>query len=203
MTAVAKLIAFDGLDGCGKTTQLARLALRLRASGCDVLETREPTDGRWGRRIREMARSGERVAPEEELRWFLEDRTEHVAREIEPALAAGRTVLTDRYTLATVAYQGARGLDWRELLADAEARFPLPDLAVLVEVEPRVAMARVVARGAPVEPAFEELGFQERVAAIFAELPCAYVERVRGDDDVDAVEARVTAVVARRLGLAL
>ena len=203
MTGAAKLIAFDGLDGSGKTTQLARLALRLRAAGCDVLETREPTDGRWGRRIREMARSGDRPEAAEELRWFLEDRAEHVEREIEPALTAGRTVLTDRYTLATVAYQGARGLDWRELLAEAEARFPLPDLVVLVEVEPRVAMARVVARGAPVEPAFEELGFQEQVAEIFAALPCAYLERVRGDDDVDAVEARVRTAVSRRLGLPL
>ena len=193
------LIAFDGLDGSGKTTQLARLALRLRAAGHDVLETREPTDGVWGRRVRAMARSGERVAPEEELRWFLEDRAEHVERDIAPALAAGRTVLTDRYTLATVAYQGARGLDWRELLADAEARFPLPDLVVLVEIEARAGMARIHARGEPVEPSFEEQSFLERVAAVFAELPCAYIERVAGAGSVDVVEARVSAAVERRL----
>jgi dTMP kinase len=193
------LIAFDGLDGSGKTTQLARLALRLRAAGHDVLETREPTDGVWGRRVRAMARSGERVAPEEELRWFLEDRAEHVERDIAPALAAGRTVLTDRYTLATVAYQGARGLDWRELLADAEARFPLPDLVVLVEVEVRAGMARIHARGEPAEPSFEEQSFLEQVAAVFAELPCAYIERVAGAGSVDVVEARVSAAVERRL----
>jgi dTMP kinase len=193
------LIAFEGLDGCGKTTQLARLALRLRAAGHEVLETREPTDGVWGRRIRAMARSGERVSPEEELRWFIEDRAEHVAREIAPALATGRTVLTDRYTLSTVAYQGARGLDWRELLADAEARFPQPDLVVLVEMEARAGLARVKSRGEPAEPSFEELGFLERVAGIFAELPCRYIERVPGAGSVDAVEARITAAVARRL----
>jgi dTMP kinase len=193
------LIAFDGLDGSGKTTQLARLALRLRAAGHDVLETREPTDGVWGRRVRAMARSGERVAPEEELRWFLEDRAEHVERDIAPALAAGRTVLTDRYTLATVAYQGARGLDWRELLADAEARFPLPDLVVLVEIEVRAGMARIHARGEPAEPSFEEQSFLEQVAAVFAELPCAYIERVAGAGSVDVVEARVSAAVERRL----
>ena len=193
------LIAFDGLDGSGKTTQLARLALRLRAAGHDVLETREPTDGVWGRRVRAMARSGERVAPEEELRWFLEDRAEHVERDIAPALAAGRTVLTDRYTLATVAYQGARGLDWRELLADAEARFPLPDLVVLVEIEVRAGIARIHARGEPAEPSFEEQSFLEQVAAVFAELPCAYIERVAGAGSVDVVEARVSAAVERRL----
>jgi dTMP kinase len=193
------LIAFDGLDGCGKTTQLARLALRLRAAGHDVLETREPTDGVWGRRVRAMARSGERVAPAEELRWFLEDRAEHVEREIAPALAAGRTVLSDRYTLATVAYQGARGLDWHELLADAEARFPLPDLAVLIEIEAHAGMARIHARGLPLEPGFEEQGFLERVAAIFAQLPCRYIERVPGAGSVDAVEARISGAVARRL----
>lgn len=194
-------MAFEGLDGSGKSTQLARLAARLRAAGHDPLVTREPTDGAWGRRIRAMARGGERVAPEEELRWFLEDRREHVEREIAPALAAGRTLLTDRYTLATVAYQGARGLDWRALLARCEREFPLPDLVVLFEVEAEVGLARVRARGAAVEAAFEEQGFLERVAEIFRRLPCAYIERVDGSGDVAAVEAAVTEAVKRRLDL--
>jgi len=193
------LLAFDGLDGCGKTTQLARFALRLRAAGHDVLETHEPTEGVWGRRIRAMARSGERVPADEELRWFVEDRAEHVEREIAPALAAGRTVLTDRYTLSTVAYQGARGLDWRELLADAEARFPLPDLVLLFEIEPAAGMARIRARGEPLEPSFEETGFLTRVAQVFAALPCSYIERIAGAGSVDRVEARVRAALERRL----
>jgi len=131
-----RLVAFEGIDGAGKSTQLARLAAALRAQGRSVVETREPTDGPWGRRIRAMARAGERVAPAEELRWFVEDRREHVAQVIRPAIAAGAVVLTDRYFLSTVAYQGARGLDPERLLAEAEAEFPLPDLALVLDVDP-------------------------------------------------------------------
>ncbi len=193
------LIAFEGIDGCGKTTQLARFAATLRSGGHEVLETREPTDGPWGRKLRAMLQSGESVAPEEELRWFLEDRAEHVEHEIQPALDAGQVVLTDRYTLSTVAYQGARGFDWKELLAEAEARFPTPDLVVLVTLAPHDALARVRARGGPTDAEFEEQTLLERVAGVFEALPCAYILRIDGSGAPDAVAARLAAAVGERL----
>ena len=73
-----RLVAFEGLDGSGKSTQLELLAARLRKAGCDAVTTREPTEFSSGQRIREMARSGEELEPEEELRWFVEDRRAHV-----------------------------------------------------------------------------------------------------------------------------
>ena len=100
-----RLIALEGLDGCGKSTQQGRIAAALRADRYTVIETREPTDGPWGRRIREMARGAAPVAPEEELRWFVEDRARHVAETIEPALQAGRIVLTGTIT-DTLAWRG-------------------------------------------------------------------------------------------------
>ena len=82
-----RLIAFEGLDGCGKTTQIARLADSLRKAGHDPVVTAEPTDGEFGRRIRAMARgSAPAVAPEEELRWFVEA---HAFR-IDPRAGVGR-----------------------------------------------------------------------------------------------------------------
>jgi dTMP kinase len=183
------LIALEGLDGCGKSTQLVDLVTVLAAAGRDVVATREPTDGPFGQKIRAMARSGELVAPEEELRWFMEDRAEHVDALIQPALDAGRTVVTDRYFLSTVAYQGARGLDWREILRESEARFPTPDVALLFEVEAAVGLARVQARGGPLEPAFERLDFLERVAAIFGELDRPYLVRIDGSQEPDVVAA--------------
>jgi dTMP kinase len=152
-----KLIVFEGVDGCGKSTQLVLLAEALRARGHDVVATKEPTDGEHGRRIRTMARSGERVAAETELAWFVADRRQHVAELIEPALAAGRMVVSDRYYLSSVAYQGARGLDWRGILADSEAEFPLPDLAIAIEIDPERALERVDARAGTAEPVFEEI----------------------------------------------
>ncbi len=196
-----RLIAFEGIDGCGKSTQLARLAARLRGAGCDVLTTREPTDLPSGRRIREMARSGQALAPEEELRWFVEDRRAHVANTVLPALRAGRVVLTDRYYLSTVAYQGARGLDWARILADSEAEFPIPDLVVLLEIDPEAALERVRGRGSALEGVFERREFLARVAAVFDALDRAYVERVAGDGEPDPIEAVVAQRVRARLDL--
>lgn len=191
-----RLVAFEGIDGAGKSTQLRRLAEALRAAGRAVVETREPTDGAWGRRIREMARSGARVAPAEELRWFVEDRREHVAAVIRPGVAAGAIVLTDRYFLSTVAYQGARGLDPARLLAEAEAEFPLPDLAIVLDVDPAAGLGRVAARGGVAEPAFEDGAFLAQVVAVFRNLDRPYVRHVDGRRAPDAVAAEVWALVA-------
>jgi dTMP kinase len=197
------LVAFEGIDGSGKSTQLARLAAALRVAGHGerVVETCEPTGGAWGQRIRAMARAGERVDPEEELRWFVEDRREHVAAVIRPGVAAGEIVLTDRYFLSTVAYQGARGLDPQRLLADAEAEFPLPDLALVLDVEPAAGLARVAARGGIAEPAFEDEAFLARVAEEFRALERPYVRRMDGSLGPDVVAERIRGLVRESLGL--
>ena len=101
------LIALEGIDGTGKTTQLKMLAEVLLSLGYDVVATREPTDGRYGQRIRQVLRDRSSMTPQEELELFLLDRKEHVTTIINPGLAAGKIVLTDRYYLSTVAYQGA------------------------------------------------------------------------------------------------
>ena len=196
-----RLIAFEGLDGAGKSAQLRRLAAALRAAGHAVIETREPTDGAFGERIRAMARSGARVGPEEELRWFVEDRREHVAAVIRPGLAAGAIVLTDRYFLSTVAYQGARGLDAAQLLADAEAEFPLPDLALLLDIDPERGLERVASRGGVSEPAFEDRAFLADVAAVFRGLDCPYLARIDGWGEPERVAAEIRTVVHERVGV--
>jgi dTMP kinase len=194
-------IVFEGLDGSGKTTQLLWLAGALRAAGHPVVTTREPTDGAYGRRIRAMAKGHERLAPDEELRWFMEDRREHVSGVISPALARGEIVLSDRYYLSTVTYQGARGLDWAALLAQNEAEFPIPDLVLLLEIDPSQALARVRERGANAEPAFEEGSFLAHVAMLYHELPCVYLERLDARSEPERVRKTVSEVVRRRLGL--
>jgi dTMP kinase len=197
------LVALEGIDGSGKTTQQRRLAAALRAAGHRVVSTTEPTDGPAGRRIRELARSTEAPAAEEELRLFLEDRREHVDQVLAPALAAGEVVITDRYFLSTVAYQGARGLDPRELLEQSEARFPVPDLALLFEVTPQLGVERLIARAGVAEPAFERLDFLIRVAEVYAQLDRPYIERVEAARPPDAVHDSVLEIVRRRLGLVL
>ena len=188
-------LVLEGIDGSGKSTQLQRLAATLEAAGHAVLATREPSDGAIGRRIREMARSGETLPPERELEWFMEDRAEHVREVIQPALAAGRTVLCDRYYLSTVAYQGARGLDWEAILAESEARFPRPDLAVILEIDAASGLARTRLRGGAADPAFENLEFIERVAAIFAAIDRPWIVRIDAAATPDAVTTAIAAAM--------
>jgi len=195
-----RLIAFEGIDGCGKSTQLERLARKLRNTGRDVVVTGEPTTGPTGRRIREMARSGTALAPAEELRWFLEDRGVHVREVIAPALAAGQWVVTDRYFLSTVAYQGARGLDYAQILAESESEFPVPDLVVLLEIDPSVAVERIHGRGGVIEEVFERQEFLEAVAAVFDAIDRPYVERVAAEAAPDELEAEIYRRVLARFG---
>ena len=195
------LIVFEGVDGSGKSTQLALLAETMRAAGREVVETGEPYDCEWGRKIRQMARSGQGVAPEQELEWFLEQRRMHVRDLVGPSLAAGRVVLSDRYFLSTVAYQGARGLDAETLLAECEAEFPIPDLVLLLEIDAGSGLRRVAERGGPREPAFEEGAFLQRVAAVFHGLDRDYIARIAADGEIAAVRQRVLSEVRQRLAL--
>jgi dTMP kinase len=194
------LIVLEGTDGSGKSTQLPRLAARLEAAGRRVVCTREPYDCAAGRAIRAVARSGRRVAPEQELAWFFEQRRAHVREVVRPALARGDVVLSDRYFVSTAAYQGARGLDATAILAASEAEFPLPDLVIWLDLPVEEGLARAHARGEPLEPAFEEREFLERVRATLATLTRDYLVRVDARGDAEQVESRIAAAVGARFG---
>ncbi len=195
-----KLIVFEGIDGCGKSTQLERAAQALRARGLEIVETREPTDGAFGRRIRAMARSGKRVEPEIELEWFFEDRREHMREVVEPALAAARVVLSDRSYISSVAYQGARGLDPEQILAASEAEFPRPDLVLVFEISAEEGMARVAARAGIAESIFEELAFQRRVSKGFEALEIPGLVRIEASRGREEIAQDVLFEIDRQLG---
>ena len=104
-------IVIEGIDGTGKSTQLHLLAEKLRQLGYAVVATREPTNGPYGQKIRELFVDRGAVSQEEELELFIADRDQHVKEVIAPALADGCVVICDRYYLSTIAYQGANGMD--------------------------------------------------------------------------------------------
>ena len=172
------LLAFEGIDGSGKSTQARKFVTWALAQGLEVISTREPTDGPWGKKIRE-ARFTARMSPEDELAAFIADRQEHVATLIRPALARGALVVIDRYYYSTVAYQGARGLDPRLLLEKNRAFAPVPDLVVLVDVDPKAALERIASRGQGVD-LFENLSALTRVRELFLSLVDGHVALIDG-----------------------
>lgn len=143
-------IVFEGPEGAGKSTQIARLAAHLRGLGRTVVTTREPGGTDLGRALRALVLTpGNRVGPMAEFLLYAADRAQHVADVIAPALAAGSDVIGDRYTAASVAYQGhGRGLDV-EFVATVN-RYATeglrPDLTVLLDIEPASGLDRVAKR---------------------------------------------------------
>ncbi len=188
------LIAFEGIDGTGKSTQLALLADFLRRLGCDVVVTREPTDGEYGRRIRKLYLDRGRCTPEEELDLFIRDRRQHVTDCIAPALAAGSIVLTDRYYFSTAAYQGAAGCDPDRVFA-ANSFAPEPDLVLLLTMEPEESLARIrELRGDRLND-FEQLDQLRKVARLFASFPQGCITRIDAAASLDEVQAQVRQAV--------
>ncbi|CAM4527694.1 dTMP kinase [Corallococcus exiguus] len=183
------LIALEGIDGAGKTTQARRLFEVLSGMGYDVVRTKEPTDGTWGRKLRESSKTG-RLAPEQELELFLKDRREHVSQLITPGLEAGRIILVDRYYFSTVAYQGARGLPTDNLLKANEAFAPPPDVLFLLDISPEEAMRRIHQRG-ELGNLFEEESSLRAVAKVFAAMNFPYLERLNGMDPPEQVTRRM------------
>ncbi len=139
-------ITFEGPEGAGKSTTLAAIAQRLREMNFEVVTTREPGAGDFGKKIREILLHGDDLDAKAELLLFLADRSNHVAKLIRPALESGAIVLCDRYADSTQVYQAyARGLD--EDFVRQGNRFAtgglLPDLTLLFDIEPAAGLARI------------------------------------------------------------
>jgi dTMP kinase len=187
-----RFIVLEGIDGSGKTTQVGLLAAWLRESQSDVVVTQEPTDGEWGRRYRAWARNELDATPEEVLRFFVEDRREHVALVILPALARGAFIVSDRYYHSTLAYQAAHGVD-RDLLSERLEidALPQPNLVLWL----RLPVALAVKRVAPdALEAYENASFLERADAEYARLGLEEIDASGSPEDVEeAIRARVSA----------
>jgi dTMP kinase len=145
VTARGRFLTFEGIDGAGKSTQIAFVDGWLRGRGVDVLLTREPGGTPIGESLREMILQRP-MQPRTETLLMFAARCEHVLAVIEPALAAGRWVLCDRFTDATYAYQsGGRGIPEADVAALARWVHPglQPELTVLFDLEPRIAAERL------------------------------------------------------------
>ena len=201
-------ISLEGIDGSGKSTQAKWLAAWLRDQGRDPVLTREPGGAPGAEAIRRLLVEGDpdRWSPETEILLFTAARRDHLERTIRPALAAGRDVITDRFADSTRVYQGATRGDLRGLVDDIHARVIgiEPDLTLILDIDPEIALARGLARRSG-EDRFEDfgLGFQKKLhegfRALAKEAPgrCILIDANRS---AEAIAADITAAVAKRLG---
>jgi dTMP kinase len=206
MTHPGIFITFEGSEGCGKTTQIQTLTAALQAAGRRVLVTREPGGTPVGEQIRHVlqhSRESEAMTPEAELLLFAASRAQLVREVIEPALAAGTDVISDRFLDSTTVYQGvARRLDAADVrcINAFAVGNRLPDLTFILDLEATEARGRVFGAGASAEPdriEREPLAFYERVRAGYLEL-AATAPRFRVLDAAqsrDAIAAQIIQTV--------
>jgi dTMP kinase len=164
-----RLIVFEGIDGAGKSTQVRMLRRKLDARGRDVVSFREPSRGRWGRELRAKAKIEGSLTPAQELDLFVKDRRDNVARNLRPALRAGKVVLLDRYYFSTIAYQGAKGLDPGRVRRLNERIAIRPDLVFVLDLGPELGLSRIAGRKTR-DALFEREGYLRKVRAIFRSL---------------------------------
>jgi dTMP kinase len=190
------LVAVEGIDGTGKSTQTRCLAAAFRDLGYDVVALHEPTDSPWGRRLREALRGrGQTLSPAQELDLFLQDRRYDVAAHIAPSLAAHKLVLLDRYYYSTMAYQGARGIDPKEIQRRNEAFAPQPDIVFLLLLPPELALERIRTTRGQGADLFEQEAYLTRVDAVFRSLTGAHIVPIAAEQPIDVV----TATLQRRI----
>ncbi len=192
-----KLIVFEGLDFTGKTTQARLLARRLRDEGCEAVLTGEPGGTAVGNAVREILlsrRNSGTLDDFAELLLFLVSRAQHASEVVLPALDQGKTVVSSRYRLSSLAYQGyGRGIDLGliERLNDEATRGRRADITFLIDVPVEDALARK--RGDRDRIEAEAVEFYQRVRRGFLELTAddPSVHRIDGTGDVDATAAAV------------
>lgn len=205
-TILPGFVVLEGIDGSGTTTQLARLARRLDASGLPHAESSEPTGGPIGRLLREALSGSFAACPETVARLFAADRGEHIsgAGGILELTSGGTLAISDRYLFSSLAYQGLTC--GPELPALLNAPFPLPELLLFFELDPQTAMGRMASR-TKLE-IYENLDFQKRVAAAYAAVMDSFqdsgmiIVRIAAHETPESIEETIWSSVeplARRL----
>ncbi|HTF61409.1 MAG TPA: dTMP kinase [Edaphobacter sp.] len=206
-----RFISFEGTDGCGKTTQLRLLAEKFRAEGQDVLETAEPGGTRIGLQIRSILldSANQELSPTAEMLLYFAGRAQNVDEWILPALERGTTVLSDRFTDSTLAYQGAaRGLGSDVVMAlhQIACRGLLPDLTIYLDIDLDTSLERAHARNRLIEDKDERrmdeqaVEFHHRVRQEYLKLAEMEPDRIKvidGRSDRNAIAARIWETVHR------
>jgi dTMP kinase len=184
------LIAVEGIDGAGKTTQVGLLRGALDRAGEPYVASKEPTDGKWGRIIKASATAG-RLSPEEELDAFIKDRAEHADLLVSPALDEGKIVILDRYFYSSIAYQGSRGANVAYVKEVMESRFRIPDAVFILDIDPVLSVHRIAHSRGETPNHFENTANLAKAREIFQSLNDPAIHHIDGAMSAKAIHERI------------
>lgn len=185
------LVAFEGVDGAGKTTQAIETCKALQELGYEAVYLKEPSDGPIGRKLREMMVSKVDRDYQEEFELFLQDRQHDVEQNIQPVLKRGGIVCIDRYYISSMAYQGALGLDPGYIRNENEKIAPQPDLILYFSLPLEESLRRILQSRDGGQNQFELREYQERVQTIFEQMDFAQMKRIDASAPPDIVQGNV------------
>jgi len=195
-----KFVVIEGIDGCGKTSQINLLVEFLKKKKKDVIVTKEPTEkSKAGKRIRQVLEGKLKMDPLELQKLYVQDRKEHLEREIVPALKKGKIVVCSRYFFSTLAYGSAEGIEM-DLLMKMNKRFLLPDLVIILKASPSVCLERIKERGKK-EEFFEKKEKLERVSKIYEKMPSLFknVIIIDGEREIEEIFDEIKKIVQEKI----
>jgi len=191
------LIAFEGIDGSGKTTQVEILKQALNIVGLKVNVFKEPTNSEYGQEIKRLSREG-RGDSRKELNLFIEDRKWDVENNILPALSKKEIVIMDRYYYSNAAYQTIYGNDTAsEILWRNENQFPKPDITLLLDIAPIIGITRIQNRRKEKLNAFEDIQDLQKVRQEFLKIAArdSHIQVIDGSKPVGSIAEQIYNIV--------
>jgi len=189
------LIVIEGIDGSGKTTQAQILLDKLLGEGYDAVYFQEPSDSRWGKKIREKAAFQGSLSPEQELELFQRDRRENVEKNLKPALKKKRVVILDRYYFSTIAYQGVKGINPERIRVMNEEFVIKPDLVFILDIEAGKGLGRVEESRKKKDLLFEREEFLAEVRKAFRSFVGGNIFHLDGENSRDHIGKRIEEIV--------
>ena len=193
------LVAFEGIDGSGKTSMAKASAQHFISKGYLAKFLREPTDGEHGRRLREIMTSNEPRDAKLEFDLFIKDRQEDVMLNIQPVLQAGGIVCIDRYYISSMAYQGALGLDPQFIRAENEKFAPAPDLILYYDVSVDTALERIRGSRPAGANQFEQRENLEKVYGLFKSFDFHQMLCIDANQEFSAVKSDTFTAIDNQL----
>jgi len=195
-------IVIEGPDGVGKSVQAALLRAYLDTRGCKVVLTKEPTkEGSAASKIREVLSRNSKADPYELQRLFAEDRRNHLETVIKPALARGKTVISDRYFFSSFAY-GSLECDL-EKIVELNKDFPIPDLTIVLSASPEVCVDRMKKRGDKSPEFFEEAEKLKKVTEVYKSLMSKFpnMQLIDSEEGIESIHQRIISLLPENLGV--